>query len=137
MRELTVDGRHISDDEPAYVIAEVGHNHQGSLIKAIEFLELAKQCGVDAVKLQKRHNGTLYTRAMYDQPYDHENSFGRTYGEHRESLELDEKDWFELMHQAREIDMTLFGTTFDAPSAEFLAELGVPAFKIASGDLTN
>ena len=74
---------------------------------------------------------------MYDQPYDHENSFGRTYGEHREALELSDKDWFELMHQARELGIALFGTTFDAPSADFLAELGVPAFKIASADLVN
>jgi sialic acid synthase len=137
MRQLVVDGRRISDDDAAYVIAEVGHNHQGSLMKAVEFLHMAKQCGVDAVKLQKRDNRTLYTRAMFDQPYDHENSFGRTYGEHREALELSDKDWFELMHRAREIGITLFGTTFDLSSADFLAELGVPAFKIASADLVN
>jgi len=137
MRELVVDGKRISDDGDAWVIAEVGHNHQGSLIKAIDLLRAAKEAGADAVKLQKRDNQTLYTRAMYDQPYDHENSFGRTYGEHREALELSDKDWFELMHRAREIGITLFGTTFDAPSADFLAELGVPAFKIASADLVN
>ena len=137
MRELVVDGKRISDDGDAYVIAEVGHNHQGSLIKAIDLLRAAKDSGADAVKLQKRDNPTLYTRAMFDQPYDHENSFGRTYGEHREALELSDKDWFELMHQAREIGITLFGTTFDLPSADFLAELGVPAFKIASADLVN
>jgi sialic acid synthase len=137
MRELVVDGKRISDDGDAWVIAEVGHNHQGSLIKAIDLLRAAKEAGADAVKLQKRDNRSLYTRAMYDQPYDHENSFGRTYGEHREALELDDKDWFELMHRAREVGITLFGTTFDLPSADFLAELGVPAFKIASADLTN
>ena len=81
MRELVVDGTRISDDGDAWVIAEVGHNHQGSLIKAIDLLRAAKEAGADAVKLQKRDNPTLYTRAMYDQPYDHENSFGRTYGE--------------------------------------------------------
>src|SRR5436190_6789917 len=137
MRELEVDGRRISEDGDCYVIAEVGHNHQGSLEKAIEFLRAAKEAGVDAVKLQKRDNRALYTRAMYDQPYDHENSFGGTYGEHREALELSDKDWFELMHRAREIGITLFGTTFDQPSADFLAGLGVTAFKIASADLTN
>jgi N-acetylneuraminate synthase/sialic acid synthase len=137
MRELVVDGKRISDDGDAYVIAEVGHNHQGSLIKAIDLLRAAKDSGADAVKLQKRDNPTLYTRAMFEQPYDHENSFGRTYGEHREALELSDKDWFELMHQAREIGITLFGTTFDPPSADFLAEIGVPAFKIASADLVN
>jgi len=137
MRELVVDGRRISEDGDPYVIAEVGHNHQGSLMKAVDLLLAAKEIGVDAVKLQKRDNATLYTQAMYDQPYDHENSFGRTYGEHREALELSDKDWFELMHRAREIGITLFGTAFDLRSADFLAELGAPAFKIASADLVN
>ena len=137
MRELVVDGKRISDEGDCYVIAEVGHNHQGSLVKAIDLLHAAREVGVDAVKLQKRDNRSLYTRAMYDQPYDHENSFGKTYGEHREALELSDKDWFELMHQAREIGITLFGTSFDAASADFLAELGAPAFKIASADLVN
>src|SRR5262249_13479918 len=137
MRELVVDGKRISDDGDAWVIAEVGHNHQGSLVKAIDLLSAAKEAGAAAGKLQKRDNRTLHPRAMYDQPYDHENSFGRTYGEHREALELSDKDWFELMHQARELGITLFGTTFDLPSADFLAELGVSAFKIASADLVN
>ncbi len=137
MRELVVDGRRISEDGDCYVIAEVGHNHQGSLEKAIELLHAAKGAGADAVKLQKRDNRTLFTRVMYDQPYDHENSFGATYGEHREALELSDRDWFELMQVSREIGITLFGTTFDHPSADLLAELGVPAFKIASADLVN
>jgi sialic acid synthase len=138
MGDLLVDGKRISKDgDDCYVIAEVGHNHQGSLMKAVDHLRAAKEAGVDAVKLQKRDNRSLYTRAMYDQYYDHENSFGRTYGEHREALELSDKDWFELMHQAREIGITLFGTAFDQPSADFLAEVGAPAFKIASADLVN
>src|SRR6266496_968829 len=74
---------------------------------------------------------------MYNQPYDHENSFGETYGLHREALELDRKEWFELREYCREIGITLFGTAFDLPSADFLAELGAPAFKIASADLPN
>jgi N-acetylneuraminate synthase/sialic acid synthase len=137
MRELVVDGRKITEDGAPYVIAEVGHNHQGSLMKAVDLLHAAKEAGADAVKLQKRDNASLYTQAMYDQPYDHENSFGRTYGEHREALELSDKDWFELMHRSREIGITLFGTAFDQPSAAFLAEIGSPAFKVASADLVN
>ena len=56
----------------------------------------AKQCGVDAVKLQKRDNRRLFTRALYDSPYDNENSFGPTYGAHREALELDRGAYVEL-----------------------------------------
>jgi N-acetylneuraminate synthase/sialic acid synthase len=137
VRELVVDGRAITRDGPAYVIAEVGHNHQGDLEKAKALVHAAKECGADAVKLQKRDNRTLYTRELYDAPYDNEHSFGRTYGEHREALELSAAEWLELREFSREEGITLFGTVFDEASADFLAELGMPAFKIASGDLTN
>ena len=137
MLELVVDGRVIARDGPAYVIAEIGHNHQGDVEKAKALVRAARECGADAVKLQKRDNAQLYTRALYDAPYDNEHSFGRTYGEHREALELSAAEWLELREFSREEGITLFGTVFDEPSADFLHELGLPAFKIASGDLTN
>ena len=137
MRELVVDGRVIARDGPAYVIAEIGHNHQGDLEKAKALVRAARECGADAVKLQKRDNRSLYTRALYDASYDNEHSFGRTYGEHREALELSAAEWLELREFSREEGVTLFGTVFDEASADFLAGLDMPAFKIASGDLTN
>jgi N-acetylneuraminate synthase/sialic acid synthase len=135
--ELVVDGRRITRDGPAYVVAEIGHNHQGDVEKAKSLIHAAKECGVDAVKLQKRDNRMLYTRALYEAPYDNEHSFGATYGEHREALELSTADWLELREFSREEGVTLFGTVFDEPSADLLAELGMPAFKIASADLVN
>ena len=137
MLELVVDGRVIARDGPAYVIAEIGHNHQGDVEKAKALVRAARECGADAVKLQKRDNAQLYTRALYDAPYDNEHSFGRTYGEHREALELSASEWLELREFSREEGITLFGTVFDEQSADFLHELDLPAFKIASGDLTN
>ena len=132
-----MDGRRITRDGRAYVVAEIGHNHQGDLEKAKALIHAARECGVDAVKLQKRDNRSLYTRALFDAPYDNEHSFGRTYGEHREALELSPAEWLELREFSREEGVTLFGTVFDGPSADFLAELGLPAFKIASADLVN
>ncbi len=137
MPELVVDGGRITRDGRAYVIAEIGHNHQGDVEKAKALIHSAKECGVDAVKLQKRDNRSLYTRALYDSPYDNEHSFGATYGEHREALELSAADWLELREFSREEGVTLFGTVFDEASADFLAELDMPAFKIASADLVN
>jgi sialic acid synthase len=137
VRELQIDGRRIADDTDCFVIAEIGHNHQGSVEKARDLFALAKQAGVDAVKLQKRDNRTLYTSELYEAPYDNEHSFGATYGEHREALELSPADWLELREFAREEGVTLFGTVFDQPSADLLAELDLPAFKIASADLVN
>jgi sialic acid synthase len=134
---LTVDGVEIGDEFDCYVIAEVGHNHQGDVQQAKRLIDAAKECGVNAVKLQKRSNRTLYTREFYDQPYDNELSFGRTYGEHREALEFGGDDYRELLSHARDVGVTLFATAFDFESADLLAELGVPAFKVASGDLRN
>ena len=135
--ELHVDGKRIWDDGPAYVIAEIGHNHQGDLEKAKALIHAAKESGVDAVKFQKRDNKRLFTRAFYDSPYENENSFGATYGEHREALELGKSDWFELSRYSREEGVAFVAAAFDEPSADFLAELGVDAFKFASGDLLN
>jgi sialic acid synthase len=137
MRELVIDGTRITDDGDCYIIAEIGHNHQGSVENARELILAAKECGVDAVKLQKRDNRALYTRAAYEAPYDHENSFGTTYGEHREALELDRDAYLELQGAAREVGLTLFATAFDQKSADFLAGLDMPAYKTASGDLRN
>ena len=137
MRKLNVDGTVIQDNGDCYVIAEIGHNHQGNLETAKEMFRVAKECGANAVKLQKRDNRSLYTKALYDKAYDHENSYGATYGEHREALEFDWDEYQELKQYAQQIGITMFATAFDFPSADFLAKLDVPAFKIASGDLKN
>jgi len=137
MRELTIGPDRIADDTDCYVIAEIGHNHQGELEKCKEMFREAKECGANAVKLQKRDNRTLFTRAMFEKPYDNENSFGPTYGAHREALEFGWDEYVELKRYAEEIGITFFATAFDFPSADFLAKLDVPAFKIASGDLKS
>lgn len=136
-RTLQIESTQINDASDCYVIAEIGHNHQGNLETAKELFRAAKECGVDAVKLQKRDNRSLYTREMYNKPYENENSFGATYGEHREFLEFGVPEYKELQRYARELGLAFFATAFDFRSADFLAELNTPAFKIASGDLRN
>lgn len=136
-RELTIDNFTISDDSDCFVIAEIGNNHQGDLQKAKEMFKAAKECGVNAVKLQKRDNKSLLTRAAYNKPYENENSFGATYGEHREALEFGRTEYVELKKYAAEIGLTMFSTAFDMNSADFLAELDMPLYKVASGDLKN
>src|SRR4051794_40733261 len=99
-RHLVIDGVDVGDRFDCYVIAEIGHNHQGDVEQAKRLIGAAKECGVNAVKLQKRSNPALYTREFYEQPYDNELSFGRTYGEHREALELDAGAYSELLRYA-------------------------------------
>ena len=136
-RSFTIDGVEISDASRCYVIAEIGHNHMGSVETCKELFQAAKYCGVQAVKLQKRDNRSLFTGAYYNRPYDSEESYGATYGAHREALEFGRDEYLELQAYARELGLAFFSTAFDFASADFLAELDVPAYKIASGDLTN
>ena len=96
MRSLKIDNDVIKDDSEGYVTAEIGHNHQGSLETCMEMFRMAVECEVQAVKLQKRDNRSLYTKTLFDQPYDNRNSYGKTYGEHREFLEFDKSEYLEL-----------------------------------------
>jgi len=136
-RELGIGPSTIKDENTCYVIAEIGHNHQGDLQKAKDLFKAAAECGVNAVKLQKRDNKTLFTKAGYGRPYDNRNSFGATYGEHREALEFGKNEYVELKTYANELGVAMFSTAFDIPSADFLADLDMPAYKLASGDLKN
>ena len=136
-RALRIDDAEITDGGDCWVIAEIGHNHQGSVEKAKELFTEAKATGAHAVKLQKRDNRGLYTREMFNKPYENENSYGSTYGEHREYLEFGRAEYQELKAFAADIGITFFATAFDLASADFLAELDMPAYKVASADLIN
>ena len=134
---VNLAGALVGEDRPAYVIAEIGHNHQGSVQKAMDLIDIATRAGSNAVKTQKRDNKTLYTEEFYNSIYNSENSFGRTYGEHREFLEFGKKEYLELMLYASTKNIAFFATAFDIPSADFLEDVGVPFYKIASGGATN
>jgi len=120
-----------------YVIAEIGQNHQGSVETAKELFDAAKRCGADAVKLQKRDNRSLYTKEFFNKPYENENSFGATYGLHREALEFGRSEYVELKTHAQDLGITFLATAFDLPSVDFLEDVNIPAYKIASADLIN
>lgn len=123
--------------DQSFVIAEVGHNHKGSVEIAKQLFLSAKNCGASAVKLQKRNNKNLFTQSFFNQPYDHKNSYGATYGEHREFLEFSKEQYKELILYAEEIDIIFLCTPFDEESLDFLENLNIPAYKIASADLIN
>ena len=137
MRELVIDGRRIADDEPCYVIAEIGGNHGGDLQTASDLLRTAAHCGASAVKFQKRDNATLYSQALLDRAYVNENSYGDTYGAHRDALELGATAFASIRETARDSAVTWFATAFDEKSVDFLVEQDAPALKIHSGGLTD
>ena len=120
-----------------FIIAEVGHNHMGSVEVCKKIFAEAARCGANAVKLQKRDNHSLFTTEAFNRPYDNFASYGATYGLHREALEFNEEQFVEVKAYAESLGLIFFATPFDIPSADFLYAIGCKMFKIASADLTN
>ena len=137
MSDVTLDGISVGSSHYPYTIAELGHNHMGDIREAKKLMVVAQAAGVQAVKLQRRDNHALYTERFYNSPYGGENSYADTYGTHRDYLEFSLGDYLELQDYADQLGITFIATAFDLPSVEFLQELDVPYFKIASGSIQN
>lgn len=120
-----------------YLIAEIGINHQGDVDLFKKMIVRAKQCGVDAVKGQKREPKECLTAEQYARPYENMHSFGKTYGEHKEALELSREDWQEAMAMADGLGIPLFASVFDITSARLMKDLGVEMVKIGSAEVTR
>ncbi len=127
----------ISQDS-VFIIAEAGVNHNGSLDVARRLVEEAARAGADCVKFQTFSADKLAGRSAPKAAYQSERtgSAGSQY-EMLKSLELSEADHRVLMSYCQELDVVFLSSPFDEQSADMLAELGVPAFKIPSGELTN
>ena len=120
-----------------FIIAEVGQNHQGELDLAKEYIEVFANAGADAIKFQKRDNKSLFSEEAYNQIYNSENAFAKTYGEHREKLEL-KNDWIKLLKShCDKFNVKFMCTPFDFQSLSLLEENDVDAYKIASFDFGN
>lgn len=130
-------GRSIGPGCPAFLVAEIGNNHQGSLLTARDMVRAAATSGACAVKFQKRDMAALFTRAGLDAPYGGKNSFGDTYGRHRAALELSGDDLADLKVLAESLGLTFFASAWDAPSLRLLVDLDVELLKIPSADLVN
>ena len=126
-----------SSKDQSYVIAEIGNNHQGSLQIAAEMIKSAHLSGANCVKFQRRRNSELFTKSFFDTPYDNPNSFGETYGAHREYLELSLSDLAKLKDIADSIGIDFLVTPFDFGSLEDLISINVKSFKIASADIVH
>lgn len=138
MRMIVINGRPIGDDLPPYVIAELGANHMGDFQLCLEMIRVAAHCGADAVKLQKRDNRAMFTKAMYRQPYNSEEAYGDTYGRHRDALDwFGRKEYIAIAEECRHLGVAFICSAFDEPSADFLATIDLAAVKIASCDVTN
>jgi len=116
------------------VIAEIGCNHRGDITTAKEMMSMAKNfCDADVVKFQKRHNKELLTPEEYDTPHPNKhNSYGNTYGEHREFLEFSADEHRELKKHAENIGIEYSTSVWDLTSAQEIAALNPRMIKIPS-----
>ncbi|MFB6373218.1 MAG: N-acetylneuraminate synthase family protein, partial [Bradymonadaceae bacterium] len=132
------DGRVLGEREGAFIIAEAGVNHGGELDRAKALVEVAVEAGADAVKFQTFQTDKLVTEGAEKADYQKDQLDGaQTQREMLRELELAPGMHRELQAECEEHDILFLSTPFDTESADLLEQLGVPAFKVGSGELTN
>lgn len=127
----------IGEGHPCFIVAEIGNNHQGEFSVAKQMVDEAAAAGVQAVKFQKRDMEALLTREGRAAPYTGCNSFGPTYGEHRNALELSIEQMAELKAYSESKGLVFFASAWDDPSLEQILDMDVELHKICSADLVN
>ena len=136
MPVIKIGDQLIGDGQPTYVIAEIGVNHNGLLDLAIELIDVAVSAEADAVKFQKRRLDKLYSQRYLENANAGEKTL-RYLLPILQQVELPEEAYFKLVDYCQAKGITFLCSAFDIESADFLEQLGVPAYKVASADLTN
>jgi N-acetylneuraminate synthase len=133
---IKIGDRIIGRGYPTYVIAEIGVNHNGILELALELIDASIRAGADAVKFQKRNLDKLYARK-----YLHNANMGEKTLRYLlpilQQVELPDEAYERIVQYCKQKEITFLCSAFDIESVDFLEQLGVPAYKIASADLTN
>jgi N-acetylneuraminate synthase len=133
----TVDiaGRRVGADEPCFVVAEIGINHNGDLSLARKLISAAVTAGCDAVKFQKRTVDVVYSADELERP--RESPFGATNGELKRGLEFDKEAFAAIDDTCRMLGTVWFASCWDEASVDFLEAFDPPCYKIASASLTD
>lgn len=138
MNRLNIDGRLVGQGHPPFVVAEVGVNHNGSLELALEMIDVAASCGVDAVKFQTFRASEFVNDV--DQTYTYR-SQGKMITESMlemfQRFELPETSWVQIKRQCERAGLIFFSTPQNASDLEILLRIGVPAIKVGSDDFIN
>ena len=129
---IRIAGRSVSTDDPVFVIAEVGNNHDGSIGQALALIDAAAEAGVDAVKFQTHIAAAEMLPSTPTPPHFDEPRFSFT-----QRMQLSEDDHRRLMARAEERGLTFFSSPFSVEAVELLERVGAPAYKVASGEVTN
>ena len=124
--------------KPCKVIAEIGCNHKGDMQIAKDLIASAKDCGADIAKFQKRNNKELLPEAQYNAPHPNPiNSYGKTYGQHREFLEFSKDQHKELISFCDSIGVEYSTSVWDVTSAKEISDLNPKLIKVPSASNTH
>ena len=135
--KITMGKKRIGEEEPCFIIAEAGVNHNGSVELAKKLIDAAKDAGADAVKFQTFKTESVVVKDAQKAEYQKETTGEGSQYEMIKKLELTEEDFRELADYAKEKDIMFLSSPFDKESVDLLYELDVPASKVASGEITN
>lgn len=135
-REVKIGNKWVGDDHPAYIVAEIGINHNGDIGMAKDLIKAGKHAGVDAVKFQKRTPELCVPPEQRSQM--RETPWGYiTYLDYRYKVEFNEADYDEIDRYAREVGIDWFASVWDEPSVDFLEKYNPIAYKVPSASLTD
>jgi len=133
---IRIADRRIGPNEPCYIIAEAGINHNGDMKLAKALVDAAVEAGADAVKFQKRKLSEVYQEAILEEPRLGEQALQYLVPILIE-FELADGEFVELNRYCEQRGITFLCTPWDTHSVDFLERLGVPGYKIGSPDMTN
>ncbi|MGD8562734.1 MAG: N-acetylneuraminate synthase [Desulfarculaceae bacterium] len=137
VRSLNIGGRLVGPDQPCFIIAEAGVNHNGDLSRALAMVEAASEAGADAVKFQTFDPEDLATSQAPLAQYQKAASNAKSQKEMLQGLTLSPDDFHSLAGHCQGKGMIFLSTPFDTASLDLLLSLSIPAIKIASGEVTN
>ena len=138
MSDFSIGKQRIGPNEPCFIIAEAGVNHNGSLEMANQMVDTACKAGADAIKFQTFAADRLVSPTAPKAKYQLRNTDAdESQYEMLRRLELPEKAHLVLQNRCRERGIVFLSTPFDEMSADFLETLGIAAFKLPSGEITN
>ena len=133
---IEIDNVLIGKNNPCYIIAEIGINHNGKLDLAKQLIDVAVSAEANAVKFQKRSLNQLYKNDLLNDPNLESQGFEILIGVLKE-VEFGEDEYQQIIEYCKEKNITFLCTPWDTDSVDFLEKFNVPAYKIASADITN